>query len=161
VERDLLARERTAIAEAATEPERDASLGSALTAAEPWLLDGASAMAASGGLSRLLTALGLDAAILIQEVQTRPAADAAGMLEPVSVTVRALGDLEGLQRFLHAIENGELLLVIDELSLRPAGTNDGDLERGQLMSAGFVVTGFRLAEPATDPVMTASVELSR
>jgi hypothetical protein len=61
--------------------------------------------------------------------------------------------LEGFSRFLHAIENGTLLLEVSELTLRPAGVNDGDLERGQLMSAGMVITAFWM-EDLLDPAVT-------
>jgi len=49
---------------------------------------------------------------------------------------------------LRALETGVYVVRVEELTLRPAGVNDGDLERGQLMAAGFVVTGYRLGGPA-------------
>lgn len=160
-ERDALVREQFAIAQAQRDPDRGERYAELLDAAEPWLLGGSTQMAASGALSRLVTQMGSRAGILIQEIQTRDGDETGDGIAPVIVAVRALGDLEGLLRFLHDVENGELLLEVRELTLQTAGRNDGDLERGQLMTAGLVITGLRLdagdSGDALGSVVTASL----
>jgi hypothetical protein len=148
-ERDLLARERSAVAAAASHPTRDADLRNALDSARPWLLDASSSIAASGALSRALTELGRASGVLVQEIQARVSEEGSGSLQAVAVSLRALGDLEGLARLLHGIESARALLVTSELTLRPAGVNDGDVERGQLMSLGVVVSGLWIKEESS------------
>lgn len=148
-ERGLLARELTVVAEAESLPAVAADLQGELNGARPWLLNGATALAASSILSRDIAVHAGDAGVLIQEVQGRDDGD-FGVLRVSSVSVRVLGDLEGVQRFLHALENERTLLTVGELSLRPAGVNDGDLERGQVMSLALVVSGYWM-EPGTSP----------
>jgi hypothetical protein len=101
----------------------------------------------AGALTRHVTGAAQAAGILIQRVDTRDPDAAGGLLRATSLSLRILGDLEGLTTFLHMLESGTLMLRVDELSLRLAGVNDGDLERGQLMAAGLVVTGYWLDQP--------------
>jgi hypothetical protein len=154
-ERDLLSRERGALQETELFPERAGDLGAALGTLDPWLLPGPGPMAASGSLTRYVTDLGQGAAILIQEAESRDGEERGGSLQTVSLSIRAQGDLEGLVRFLHALENGPSLVRVDELTLRTAGVNDGDTERGQLLAANLLLTGFWLEElsPASPTVV--------
>jgi hypothetical protein len=140
-ERDLYARERSALSAASSNPDPEGSIRAVLQEAEPWILGGSSSLAATGTLSRLVTDAGRTSGILIHDVHTQNPADDAGPMKSAAISVRATGDLEGIARFLHAIENGGPLLKVVELSLRPAGLNDGDLERGQLLSASIVIEG--------------------
>jgi hypothetical protein len=141
-ERDLFAREQGAVRDAATIPAEVSGLEDALNRVEPWLLDGATAVAVTGRLTRRVTEVGQSVGILVQEVRTRDGAARGAGLGEASVTVRAIGDLEGIARLLFAMENGETLIRVEALSLRTAGMNDGDLERGQLMAAELVVSGY-------------------
>lgn len=145
-ERALLARELAVVAEAGALPDVVAQLQEELAEMRPWLLDGATPLAASSALSRDVATHAAEVGILIQEVQGREVGAGEGVLQTSSLTVRALGDLEGILRFLHALENEPTLLTVGELSLRTAGVNDGDLERGQLMSLALVVSGYWRAE---------------
>jgi len=141
-ERDLLARERGLIQDADSGPISSADLESTLAQARPWLLAGTSRVAATGQLTRIATQAAQSVGVLVQEVQAGDPVSQVPGIEMMSISVRALGDLEGLTRFLFAMENSEPLLHVREVSLRTAGMNDGDLERGQLMSAGFVLVGY-------------------
>jgi hypothetical protein len=96
-----------------------------------------------------LTELGRASGVLVQEIQARVSEEGSGSLQAVAVSLRALGDLEGLARLLHGIESARALLVTSELTLRPAGVNDGDVERGQLMSLGVVVSGLWMKEESS------------
>lgn len=153
-ERDLLARERTLIRGAAAMPARVGEMETALTEVQPWLLGGATSMAATGQLTRIATDAAQSTGILLQEVQGREPNSTATLRE-ISIAVRALGDLEGLARFLYSVENGEELLQVRELALRVAGMNDGDLERGQLMSAGLIIAGYWQTPPGADSIEVA------
>lgn len=153
-ERDLLARERTLIRDAAAMPARIGETEAALTEVQPWLLSSATPMAATGRLTRIATEAAQSTGILLQEVQGREP-DSGSTLQEVSIAIRALGDLEGLARFLFRIENGEELLHVRELALRVAGMNDGDLERGQLMSAGLIIAGYWQAPEGSDSMRVA------
>lgn len=149
-ERDLYARELAAIRDTERWTEERTSFAASLDRARPWLLTATSDVAASGRLTRLVSEAGQGANILVQEVRAVETDAPSPTLGVASVAVRALGDLEGIARFLHALENGDRLLRVEELSLRPAGMNDGDLERGQIMAAGFVVTGYWSADAPTE-----------
>jgi hypothetical protein len=146
-ERDLLVREQSAVEGASKLPVYAEVLRAELREAEPWLLEGDAQMAVAGALTRHVTGAAQAAGILIQRVDTRDPDAAGGLLRATSLSLRILGDLEGLTTFLHMLESGTLMLRVDELSLRLAGVNDGDLERGQLMAAGLVVTGYWLDQP--------------
>lgn len=150
-ERDLLARERTLIRAAAAMPAWVGEMETALTEVQPWLLGGATSMAATGQLTRIATDAAQSTGILLQEVQGREP-NSASTLREISIAVRALGDLEGLARFLYSVESGEELLQVRELALRVAGMNDGDLERGQLMSAGVIISGYWQTPPGADSI---------
>lgn len=150
-ERDLYARELAAIRDAPGWSDQRTRFVASLDRARPWLLTAADPVAAGSRLTRLVSEAGQGADILVQEVRATEADTPAAPLASASVAVRALGDLEGIARFLHALENGETLLRVSELSLRPAGMNDGDLERGQIMAAGVVVTGFWQQDPRVMP----------
>lgn len=157
-ERSLLARELAVVDGAAALPAAAADLQTELDGVRPWLLDAATALAASGALSRDVAAHAEDAGILIQEVQGRDGGEDVGAVHASSLAVRALGDLEGILRFLHALENEPTLLTVGELSLRTAGVNDGDLEQGQLMSLALVVSGYWMEgeAPSAGPVRAVS-----
>jgi hypothetical protein len=146
-ERALLARERAAIRQAAEAPARMEALRAGLESAEPLLFPGASDVEVSGAMSRYVADWGAEERVLIQEVQAGRTEALSGALASSSLSVRALGDLEGLARFLHGLENGDRLVRVEELTLRAAGVNDGDVERGQLMSLGVMVTGYWLRSP--------------
>jgi hypothetical protein len=150
-ERDVYARELAAIRDAQGASARLADLDRELATANAWLLQGTSELAVSGALTRALPLLARSAGVLLQEIRAGDVAPLAeSRLAEVPVTVRLLGDLEGIVQLLHQLENHERLLHVRDLNLRPAGVNDGDLERGQLMSAGFTVVGFwRTPEPET------------
>jgi hypothetical protein len=154
-ERDLFAREQGAIRDAATMPAEVSGLEDALSRVEPWLLDGAAAVAVTGRLTRRVTEVGQSVGILVQEVRTRDDAFRGAGLGEASVTVRAIGDLEGIARLLFAMENGEQLIRVEALSLRTAGMNDGDLERGQIMAAELVVSGYWRLPADTDSISPA------
>lgn len=156
-ERGLLARERAMIVETQQLPERVRALDASLDSVRRWLLPGASAMDASGALSRYVTSLGKENGILVQQAETRPGGAVSGTLQSTSLSVRALGDLEGVVRLLHDLENGPRLLHVDALSIHPAGVNDGDLDRGELLSASLLVTGYWIgADEAPADVTTAA-----
>jgi hypothetical protein len=140
-ERDLYARELAAVREASPRGDERDALATAIERARPWLLTVTTDVAAAGRLTRRVTEVGQTVGVLVQEVRVVDA-ESLSTLTATSVAVRALGDLEGLVRFLHTLETDEQLLRVHGLTLRAAGVNDGDLERGQLMSAGFVVTGY-------------------
>lgn len=141
-ERDLLARERAVVGDAADAPGRAAELKTTLAEAQPWLLGGSDPVAASGRLTRIATDAAQTAGILVQEIRAADTETEGLALREISISLRLLGDLEGLARFLFRLENGERLLRIEGLSLRTAGVNDGDLEWGQLMNAGVVLVGY-------------------
>lgn len=141
-ERDLLARERASIRDTASVPAQAGRVERLLAETEPWLLDGSSPVAAASRLTRLVTETAQSVGILVQEVRGRELVSPEPPLTEVSVTVRAIGDLEGLARLLFTMENEARLVRVSDLSLGAAGVNDGDLERGQLMSAAFTLVGY-------------------
>lgn len=162
-ERALLARELAVVDGARTLPGALDSLRAELERARTSLLDGGTPLAVSGALSREIARVAREAGVLIQEVSGRDPAPSGTVLRTSSLDVRTIGDLEGVLRFLHALENASTLLTVGELSLRTAGINDGDLEQGQLMSLGLVVSGYWIpdVEPSGGPATyTSSREAS-
>lgn len=141
-ERDLHVRELALLQEGEDRAASIQEVDGLLSSLDDWWLQTGTEVAATGRLTRRISDAGERAGILIQEVRALPIEPSASSVQPVSVAVIALGDLEGVVRLLLALEDRNELLRIEELSLELAGLNDGELARAQLMSIGFVLTGF-------------------
>jgi len=145
-ERDLLAREMALLADASGLRAEKNRVDAERETITPWLLSSQDDLEAEARLRRRVSQVGQDVRVLVQEVTSAAQDDRPGRVRTTAVAVRALGDLEGLVRMLHALENGTQLLHVEDLSIRPAGVNDGDLERGQLLLVSFVVAGYWWAD---------------
>lgn len=141
-ERGAWARERGVLEAADRLTSEHAAVRATVQAARPRLLEGKDALGAGTDLTRRVTEAARGASVLLQDVQSlERAAPEVSALGTAAVRVRILGDLEGILLLLHEIEHLPVLVSVDELDLHAAGINDGDLERGQLLSLTMVVSG--------------------
>ncbi len=159
-EQALLVRERAILGESQGFDQRVEELESAVAAARTLTLVGTDAVAAGGALTAHVARTADRAGVMLQLAeQGEPEAFVNGGVIGHPVSVRLLGDLEGVLRFLHGLESGTPLLRVLGLSLRPSGVNDGDLEQGQLLTVAATVWGYRMAPRSdrsadTEPVPT-------
>jgi type II secretory pathway component PulM len=116
----------------------------------PRLLD---ARDAFGATAVLVGTLGDDArrhGVLIEAIDSRPPESVGGDLTAVQVDVRGRGDLEGLLRWLHAIESGDRLLRVEQLSLaRIESGATADSADTETLAFALSVRGFTMARAAT------------
>jgi hypothetical protein len=112
----------------------------------PTLLDGASAAAASATLASLVSGAAAASEARIGSVQVRPrtAADSSGSahraFQRVAVRATLTADVRGLAQMLLALESGQTLLSIEELSVtqpEPAADNT----RAEALQVEIVVSG--------------------
>jgi type II secretory pathway component PulM len=141
----LLARELTLVAAASRLPEQVGDAAHVLRVASPRLLPG-DAFAAT---ATLLHAVG-DAArqhdVFIEAIEGAAPEDAGDGLVAVQINLRGRGDLEGLLRWLTAIESGDRLLRVERLGIaRLSGGAAGDSKDVETLTLGATVRGYVLA----------------
>jgi len=143
VEREALARERSAILEASRNPARQRTADSAMHATEPRLFAGSNDVAASAELVAYLGDVAHDARIWLADAATRPAAALADGVRALRVEVRAESDFEGLLTFLQALERGGKLVRVERLdATRTARVGEEDIET---LAISATVVGYALA----------------
>lgn len=88
--------------------------------------------------------------VLVEAIDTRPLESLGDDLTAVQVDVRGRGDLEGLLRWLHAIESGDRLLRIEQLSLArlDAGMTP-DSSDTETLAFAMSIRGFTMARDVT------------
>lgn len=162
-QRDLLARELTILEEAPEYPQVTRSAVAALRDEQLRLFTGPDPLSAAAGLVNYL-GLAADAhRVLIQSAETRAPDPASGGVVVLELALRGMADLEGLLGFLHAVEDGDKLVRIEQITIR--SSNQG--QRGQRASDEEVLTfaatvhSYAMAGPTAVPVAAARAGVGR
>lgn len=149
VERETLARERGMLAEIERMDGAVSRLEESVGEWEGRLLPKGE-LEATARLSDHLTEVAEASGILLQRIDGRaPEVELTG-LRPRAASVRALGDLEGMLRFLHDLESSNLLVRVDRIQLSPSGVRTADPEEARALSLTAVVRGYSFAEGLGD-----------
>ncbi|HEX6616910.1 MAG TPA: type II secretion system protein GspM [Gemmatimonadales bacterium] len=144
-ERDLLVREQDLLAALRTYPARLTLAETALLRTAPRLFAGSDLATASAELSNHVTSLAYRHRVFVQQSETRAPEEAGAVVVSLRVELRALGDLEGIAAFLHALETGSKLLSIESLTLRPAErVNPAEGEDEEVLALAAVIVGYAL-----------------
>ncbi|MCI0432681.1 MAG: type II secretion system protein M [Gemmatimonadetes bacterium] len=121
-ERALLAREEALIASAASLPAGLERTEDEADRVDRRLVHASNVALVETRVTEVLEDLALDSRVLLEEMRgvqpDRQTADSA-FVEPVLLAVQGESDLDGVTRFLHAIEENPLLLRVAELSIEP------------------------------------------
>lgn len=116
IERDLLQRERSLLAEAAGFPDRMRKVEAAVETLAPRLLPGDPSIAA-GLLVSYLVDRAQSSQVFIQSSESRTPEPAGAGLVSVRVELRGTSDLQGLLSFLAAVERGPKLVHLERLAV--------------------------------------------
>lgn len=159
-QRDLLGRELVLLRSA---PHRSADLANAsqtLAATLPRLFPARDPLAATALLVNAVSESARRQGIAVETIESRPAESVTDGLVAVQVNLQGRGDLEGLLRWLDALETGARLLRIEELSVVRAGPEPSS-DSLDVETLGFAATirGYLLAtwDSDTAAVPVASV----
>lgn len=142
-ERGALARERSAVAAAARNPEYQLVADSLMRATSPTLFSGRDDVMATAELVSYLGAVANEHDVWLQNATTRPSTTTESGVRALHVALRAESDLAGLLRFLRALEQGDRLLQVERLdvSVRPTDFTDSGVEP---VTIAATVTAFAL-----------------
>jgi hypothetical protein len=116
-QRELLARERALVADAPNMPRRIAAARAAVGMERTRLYPQPDAIAATGALSREVTAAFEDAGISLQHMETHDVVLRPDGLRELTVDVRAEGDFEGILDALTALETSERLIRVSRVGI--------------------------------------------
>jgi hypothetical protein len=144
-ERDLLVRERRVLAGAAELPPQLQRTTELLALEAPRLFRAPDEVSATAALSGYVAERAHGHRVLLQQAETgapHPVAGAEGVTG-LTVTLRGVGDLEGILGFLHALEEGPRLVRVERLAIErsqrmgPAATDDEEV-----LSVAALVRGY-------------------
>jgi len=141
----LLARELGIVAAVREVPSQIETAAQALARRRPRLITGRDPLAATATLVQQVGEEARRHGVLLEAIETRAAESAGGGLAAVRIDVRGRADLEGLLRWLRAIEGGQRLLRVEGLTVArsDAGTEPDSADTETLLVAtairGFVL----------------------
>jgi hypothetical protein len=127
-QRDLLAREEALVRNAPNMPRQIAAARSAVAAEHMRLYSQPDVIAATGALSREVSAAFEDAGISLQHVETHDVVVRPNGVRELTVDIRAEGDFEGILDVLATFETSDHLIRVSRLGI----------ERGQVMPVANV-----------------------
>lgn len=119
-QRGLLARELGLVAAAREGPSQIETAAQALARRRARLMPGRDPLAATATLVQLVGEDARRNGVLLEAIETRSPESAGGGLAAVRIDVRGRGDLEGLLRWLRAMEGGQRLLRVEGLTVARA-----------------------------------------
>jgi type II secretory pathway component PulM len=98
--------------------------------------------------------------VLVEAIESRPPESLGDDLTGIQVDVRGRGDLEGVLRWLHAIETGDRFLRVEQLSLaRLESGVPADSLDVETLAFALSIRGFLLApRPAASATVVAAVD---
>ncbi len=120
VERAALSRERAAVTAAQRNPGMQRLADSLMRAMSPRLFAGRDDVMATAELVSHLGAVAEEHNVWLQNATTRPAEIGDAGVRTLHVALRAESDLEGVLRFLQALERGEKLLRVERIDISVA-----------------------------------------
>jgi hypothetical protein len=157
MQRGLLVRERSLVAEAAFYPGLMDHAQALIEREAPRLFAGADEQARTGALAGYLRDQARRGGVHLQELRSPGPSPVDAGVRGITLEVRATGDLEGLLTLLTAVEDGERLVRVERLSLEggpageaPVGAGDGEL------SLSATVRGFGLTPRPGEPAPPGS-----
>ncbi|HUG38902.1 MAG TPA: GspMb/PilO family protein [Longimicrobiales bacterium] len=145
-ERSLLARERALVDAADAFGSGAAVVEAGMAIRAPRLFTGDPTLAA-GALVRYVAQGAARSSVLLEATETRAAGEAGDGLTTVRVQIRAVGDVEGVLRFLREMEDGSRLVHVERLSLESRNSYRSDGDDVQLVALGATIAGYALAAP--------------
>lgn len=158
VERETLARERAAVAQARANPLLQQRADSVMALTAPRLFTGRDDVMASADLVAYLGDISRKARVLLQDATTRPSSTTASGVRTLRVDIRAESDLQGILTLLQTLEWGDKLIRVEriDLSRLPNATDD---DKTETLSLSATISAFAL--PAEPPVSAASNDTAR
>jgi hypothetical protein len=170
-DRALLARELRLVTDAPRDRELLRAERRVLDASASRLFGGAEAVSASAELARYVAREASESRLQLEQAETEApldipgaaplpnggsAAATAGAGQPLRVSIRARGDIEGIVAFLQAIEDGRRLVRVERIAITAAdesATDDGSLLLTATLSglARLGVSADTAAPPASPP----------
>ncbi len=147
-ERLALARERAAVQAAERNPGMQSLADSLVREMSPRLFAGRDDVIATAELVSHLGDVAREHDVWLQNATTRPSEVGEAGVRTLHVAVRAESDLEGLLRFLQALERGNKLIRVERLdvSVTPNVFSDTDVEP---VTISATITGY--AMPGVTP----------
>ncbi len=147
-QRGLLDRELALLDEAKLYPELAREAEGVIAAAASRLFDGPDRISTTAALVNYLGTFVQDHRVVLQRSETRSAEVDEDGIVSLQVSMRAIGDLEGLLGFLHALEDGAKLVRIEQLSIERTGrVSLSGASDEEVLSLFAIVTGYALEEP--------------
>ena len=147
VERETLARERAAVAQARANPGLQHRADSVMALTTPRLFSGRDDVMASADLVAYLGDMSRRARVLLQDAATRPGSTTPSGVRTLRVDIRAESDLQGILTLLQLLERGDKLIRVERIDLSRL-PNASDDDKSETLSLSATITGFALpAEP--------------
>lgn len=145
VERATLARERATVEAAQRNPGMQLLADSLMRAMTPRLFAGRDDVMATAELVSYLGTVAQEHNVWLQNATTRPAELGDAGVRTLHVALRAESDIEGLLRFLRALETGRKLVHIDRLdvSVAPGSLSPNGVEPIAITAS---VTGYAIPD---------------
>lgn len=143
IERETLARERAAVAQARTNPMLQQRADSAMALTTPRLFSGRDDVMASADLVAYLGDISRKARVLLQDAATRPSSVTASGVRTLRVDIRAESDLQGILTLLQTLEWGDKLIKVERIDLSRL-PNASDDDRTETLSLSATISGFAL-----------------
>jgi type II secretory pathway component PulM len=156
-QRDLLRREMALVASAQTLPTRLADARGALASRQSRFFPGRDRLAATTALVSLVGDEARRQGVLLEGIESRTPNAAGEGIVAVEVELHGRGDLEGLLRWLQALEAGSRLLRVEQLSVARldggAPAHSLDVETLTLAAAvrGYLLEGAKDAREGGAP----------
>ena len=116
VQREALGRELALVAGGAA-PPGEADLAAVLRAELPRLFRGADELAATAAFAAYVADRARSSRVLLQQTETAAPERREGGVIALRVTLRALGDLEGILTLLHGLEEGQKLVRVERFAV--------------------------------------------
>jgi hypothetical protein len=119
-ERDLLQRETSLLDEARQLPSALHLTDSLFRSVSDQLFQGKETVSATAALARHVADRAVARQVMVQSSEARPCREVSAGLFQLAVEVRAIGDLQGITRWLADLERGAKLVQIEELKITAA-----------------------------------------
>jgi hypothetical protein len=145
-QRDMLARERRAIADTKDSPLLAQTTKQQLVRESARLFDGFDNLTATGELAEYVAEVAQESNVLLLQTETREIAPITSSLHALQLEVQAEGDIKGILQFLQKLETGPRLTRVTRLVLERKRTADASkTSKMEPLSLSASVVGFRLA----------------
>ena len=147
VQRDLLARELTILAEAPGYPALTQEAAAALRQEARRLFSGPDALSASAALVNYVSEAARQHRVLVQRSETRTGTSAGNGVLALQIGVRGMSDLEGLLGLLNALDMGSRLVRVEQITIERAqrvtlgSTRDEEILTFTALVSGYGLTG--------------------